>query len=244
MTICLRKLDQFSNHEWQLRRTNTELPTFAEIEDFLLNRCIAFETSEAGYSKELEEKSVFVSANERKNIRNNNPKRVFLAAKGNETKCLCCSGSHRLFACNEFKEQPTGAKLDIVRNSRLCFNCLSPNHRVHDCQSTFVCSKCKQRHNTLLHFERTIHVNQVNKHNDRQSSSNQGQVNTENNVEDKEPIAKALWASQATSHVFLATAMVLIADRYGVKRECRAVLDSGSQINFVSKNLANILGLA
>lgn len=52
-----------------------------------------------------------------------------------------------------------------------------------------------------------------------------------------------LWVSQQTSHVFLATAIVLVTDKNGVKRQCRAVLDSGSKISFVSKKLASELGL-
>jgi len=45
------------------------------------------------------------------------------------------------------------------------------------------------------------------------------------------------------SHVFLATAVVLASDQCGNKRKCRAILDSGSQVNFISGNLTNKLQL-
>ncbi|XP_060877301.1 uncharacterized protein LOC132950092 [Metopolophium dirhodum] len=46
------------------------------------------------------------------------------------------------------------------------------------------------------------------------------------------------------SHVFLATALVKVQDKNGGHRQCRAILDSGSQVNFVSKRYANLLQLA
>lgn len=42
----------------------------------------------------------------------------------------------------------------------------------------------------------------------------------------------------------LSTATVLVTDSYSCKRHCRAVLDSGSMINFISKSLLNILQLS
>lgn len=48
VTIILRKLDSASNHEWQLQRVDTLLPTYSQIEEFLRNRCIAFENLEVG----------------------------------------------------------------------------------------------------------------------------------------------------------------------------------------------------
>jgi len=46
VTVILRKVDQSTNHEWQLRRKDTNLPTYSELEEFIASRCIAFESSE------------------------------------------------------------------------------------------------------------------------------------------------------------------------------------------------------
>jgi len=43
--------------------------------------------------------------------------------------------------------------------------------------------------------------------------------------------------------VFLSTALILAGDRFEKQKKCRAVLDSGSQVNFISGNLANKLQL-
>jgi len=57
------------------------------------------------------------------------------------------------------------------------------------------------------------------------------------------PSATTLVASTLGGHVFLATAIVTVSDQQGVKKQCRCILDSGSQINFVSKKIANLLKL-
>ncbi|KAF0738583.1 Uncharacterized protein FWK35_00025854, partial [Aphis craccivora] len=49
--------------------------------------------------------------------------------------------------------------------------------------------------------------------------------------------------SNVTKHVFLTTAIVHVKVKFRRLRECRAVLDSGSQINFISKSLSNLLQL-
>lgn len=54
----------------------------------------------------------------------------------------------------------------------------------------------------------------------------------------------ALLAESTVNNVFLATAIVFVTDRYGCKRECRAVLDSGSQVNFISRKFFKQLHLS
>jgi len=49
--------------------------------------------------------------------------------------------------------------------------------------------------------------------------------------------------TKKVSHVFLATATVSVRDSLGVYRKCRAVMDSGSQVNFISKSFAKQLRL-
>lgn len=50
-------------------------------------------------------------------------------------------------------------------------------------------------------------------------------------------------AQHENAHVFLATTIVLVTDNFGNKCKCRVILDSGSQINFISMKLVNLLQL-
>jgi len=125
--------------------------------------------------------------------------------------------------------------LTAVRDTKLCFNCLSPYHSKDYCKSKYSCQTCKGRHNTLLHQEKRSEATRQ-KEDDRPSSSK----------EDKPPSngQKVSMAAQATSdYVFLATPVVTVRDSHGSYHKFQAVQDSGSQVNFISRALSRVLGL-
>ena len=63
--------------------------------------------------------------------------------------CTACRGEkHPLYSCNAFKNMSIDAKQEHVRNHRLCFNCLSFEHRTRECAR---CRKCNRLHHTILH---------------------------------------------------------------------------------------------
>lgn len=133
---------------------------------------------------------------------------------------------------DKFKGFSVADRLSFVRNSSLCFSCLSPRHLSNAFKSVHTCRYCKRSQNTLLHFERPKHVENPKIDDCSIPSLNQ-------NIS----AAAALLAGNERAHVFLATAVILFLDKFGNQRQCRVVLDSGSQINFISKRLANLLQL-
>lgn len=234
ITVILKKLDRETGHEWQLRQKGTDLPKYEELEVFLASRCTAFETSESWSTNKSESK--------RRNNTNFSSKRVTLAAMEHKNNmmlvseqdkrenCAHCSGTHRLYYCESFKKLPVSDRVDIVRNARLCFNCFSPAHMADKCNSKYSCFRCKKRHNSLLHFEKTTSSATANVQND-------GLAETNDNSKISMPV------KVTNGHVFLATAAILVKDNRGSERNCRIVLDSGSQVNFISKELSNKLQL-
>lgn len=50
-------------------------------------------------------------------------------------------------------------------------------------------------------------------------------------------------STQKLPQVLHSTAVILMRDDYGVLHECRALLDTGSQSNFITKNCSNLLGI-
>lgn len=148
VTIILRKLDHATAQEWQLRRKDTELPTYKELEEFLASRCVALESTEA-----------FINKNElkKKTSINHLGKRVTLAAiETKPEKCACCSQTHRIYACKKFKDLPQSERFNVLTlSARMCFNCLSSYHMAPQCQSNSTCQVCRGKHNTLLHFEKS-----------------------------------------------------------------------------------------
>ena len=108
---------------------------------------------------------------------------------------------------------------NVAFNSKLCFNCLSSGHVTKDCKSKNSCKKCQARHNTLLHVE---------PHSKNTETSN-----------------SVVLGHQGTffSAGDLPTAIVTIEDQASNAHTCRALLDTGSQINLISKEAAQRMGL-
>ncbi|XP_025407382.1 uncharacterized protein LOC112681329 [Sipha flava] len=238
ITIILRKLDISTIHQWQLRHANTELPKFIEIEKFLAGRCVAFESTEPWFS--TTEDNDLKTASKTTNLKKTNltqySKKSLLAAKDlSEDKCVCCSDVHKLFMCTKFKEMPVNKRVTLVRETRLCFNCFSSFHMADKCKSKYSCLKCNRKHNTLLHYETQF---------DTSESKSISDINHGKNPQSTASCSStSLIAHNSNGHVFLPTVIVSVSDSHGTERKCRAILDSGSQINFVSKRLANMLQL-
>lgn len=233
VTVLLRKVDRGTCHEWQIRRTNNELPKYKELEEFLASRCIAFENSETWDNSNNGTKKKWTNPHAGKRL-------TLAATEVKSAKCPCCNQIHKLYHCEKFKELKQGDRFNIVRSARLCFNCLSPYHMAPSCQSTSVCQHCKNRHNTLLHY----------------GKFGQGEASKQYSNEDEDPqtssappdkrqssVHSCLAAKPTDTHVFLSTAIVQVPDSRGIMRDTRAVLDSGSMVNFISRGLLNVLQL-
>ena len=60
---------------------------------------------------------------------------VKVASTAASRKCaLCDKTDHTLEDCCQFKVMPMSARFEFVRKRGLCFNCLIPHHRVHECR--------------------------------------------------------------------------------------------------------------
>ncbi|XP_033122716.1 uncharacterized protein LOC117121587, partial [Anneissia japonica] len=68
-----------------------------------------------------------------------------------QRKCSLCSGTHWLSRCGKFKQTSVPARLEFVRQKRLCMNCLSTGHYVAVCPKPSFCKICTEKHSTFLH---------------------------------------------------------------------------------------------
>ncbi|XP_027839404.2 uncharacterized protein LOC114121329 [Aphis gossypii] len=235
VTIVLRCLDQNTAHEWQLRQEDTQLPKYIDIERFLARRCIAFENSSSEIQSRSHSQLMSTGqhqAGSRQRRSEKTTKMAFLATgKSQASKCPCCTGLHRIYACDKFKELSINDRLNIIRDTRLCFNCLSAYHTTKTCKSNGSCGECGLKHNTLLHFSQRVSDDQKINNTSEGGSSSAG------------ALSATSWSS-GNRYAFLATAQVIVKDKNGMEFKCRAVLDSGAQVNFISKRLQNVLKLS
>ena len=149
--------------------------------------------------------------------------------------CELCNENHPIWKCSKFVSASPAERNNLIRKSNLCYNCFRKGHSVRQCQSRN-CSKCGQRHNTMLH-------------DDKQGSSTSEEVKTEpaateSTAENQPPrVSHHVNNNQHQSRVLLQTAIIRVQDGFGRYQDCRALLDSGSDSTFVSERLVQKLQL-
>ncbi len=71
--------------------------------------------------------------------------------KKQPSKCVICGDNHALMRCTSFIGFDVEKRNKIVRDKRMCVNCISDQHSCRSCPSKFSCKSCGGRHHTLLH---------------------------------------------------------------------------------------------
>ncbi|XP_038114647.1 uncharacterized protein LOC119768603 [Culex quinquefasciatus] len=117
-----------------------------------------------------------------------------------------------------------------------------------NCTSKYSCRNCKGRHHTLVCFQQ-----QPERDNAVTALAVAGSNNPSNSKETQGPTTSHVAnmaatnpsvsgaATQAASQVLLATAVVIVEDDDGNRYPARALLDSGSESNFISERLAQLM---
>lgn len=145
--------------------------------------------------------------------------------------CAYCKGKHHIFQCPNFLKLCEDRNKQ-VRVRRLCLNCLrSISHQAKDCKSS-TCQTCSKKHNMLLHMQDKSQVETESTTQPSQASNSGTVVLTHHVAPDK-----------YQQVILLSTAVVNIYDQHGNTHTCRALLDSGSQSNFITDSLAKGLNL-
>lgn len=92
--------------------------------------------------------------------------------KSEKAACLCCTHTHSLEECKQFKGKKHKEKILFLRERGVCFACLCVGHMSRDCEKRLTCQVCSQAHPTVLHIKRQIlGLEQVKEPSDRLSTS-------------------------------------------------------------------------
>ena len=162
-------------------------------------------------------------------------------------QCYACKGDHRLNACPAFQKMDAGKRLELVKQTRLCYNCLvGKNHRAMQCRQLSQCdiSGCTGKHSRLLH-DQLMGVHQQAGAESSQSSqpavSNSGQ-----GTESKAKVMSSMSCASGSGVPEVALPIVRVRVRgHGQEQyiTTHALLDPGSNKTFCSKGLINELGI-
>lgn len=140
--------------------------------------------------------------------------------------CSFCGDPHSLISCSKFALEPHATKVEHLKNRGHCFGCLRQGHMSRSCQKRLECQKCKGRHPTLLHINRTDQQPQQQPPAQFTSSTNT-QVSAANHA-----------ATGASRNCAMAIVPVQIKGASGSKIiHTYAFLDPGSTASFCTEQL-------
>ncbi|XP_018397730.1 PREDICTED: uncharacterized protein LOC108775780 [Cyphomyrmex costatus] len=147
-------------------------------------------------------------------------------------------GEHLIYHCEKLIALPVPQRIAEIKKRKICINCLrSVDHTSNKCPSGN-CKICKAKHNTLLHLAAATSVKS-----DISESGDRGSVDAPALATSPAPVVMSGLATPDRSDVMLSTVLAYVYDANGCRRACRVLLDSGSQINFISRHLADALDI-
>ncbi|XP_076230178.1 uncharacterized protein LOC143175315 [Nomia melanderi] len=222
--ILSRKLDIASLREWEKGATTSDRVTFNKFAVFLEERSLYLESVSVPIQP-MKTEIPIGTAGSRK------PFRATATVASTPSTCPACGAGHPLFRCDKFKSLSIDEKTKIVQASRSCYNCLQTGHRVQACTRKH-CHICNGKHHVLLHREAALQATNISTEEAGPSDSNKI-TSCVANVDDRS------W-----EHSVLSTAVIYVQNGRGQRLECRALLDSGSQSNFITYELCKRLGIS
>ncbi|XP_055714768.1 uncharacterized protein LOC129808888 [Phlebotomus papatasi] len=257
--IILNKLDSETKTLWSREITASEVPTWQQFMKFLKKRCDSLGMVCSGDASAVKKSKDFKPAKADGKSEAKPTQRVSCAVT-TDKKCVICSrGSHRIIQCYKFLNSSPSNQLELVRAHKICINCLRHSHPIESCESSN-CRRCGLRHNTLLHEAITAGTSSGN-------TSVSPQVRSQS-IEDTAASPQATSGTSAVpqstqtqkpsqlsapatlvshpavaQHSLLPTISLFIIDSDGRRQRCRALLDSCSQVNFITKRFAEKIHL-
>ncbi|XP_024890294.1 uncharacterized protein LOC112466438 [Temnothorax curvispinosus] len=219
--IISSKLDTNTSREWESSLEDSELPTLKKLFDFLSHRCRVLEaTSKSGTSSRSQPHG----------------KQKVSCNGATNTNCEYCKAAHLIYRCPQFLALPIAKRIAEARTRKICLNCLrSTAHTANKCTSGG-CKTCTRKHNTLLHLQTT---------GSEQAVSSGEKNNDKDTAAPAAPDAITAHTSSVSDgkSILLSTAVALVCAADRSQKPCRILLDSGSQVNLISRKCLNSLRL-
>ena len=249
------KLDNTTLKDWKRHSASfkDELPSFSNLTDFIQQRCqvleelsITLPSTNSPNRSTYQTKQMNLYQSRRKGFE---PKTSFHATQLEEkppseshspqihkTTCILCSMPHYIYECPKFLQSTITERWNKAQILKLCVNCLRTGHKSTICRAG-KCKKCGNHHNTLLHKEALVSKGQTYcvKDSSTETTTVPSVTSSHTAVNKFEPKTKHT--------VLMATAIVDLVDQHNNSTTVRALLDSGSQCNFISERLCQTLRL-
>lgn len=122
-------------------------------------------------------------------------------------------------------------RFSFVKRTGLCINCLRKGHVASKCPSKSHCPVCNSSHHTTLH---------IFSNPDQPGASTSPDTSAQSPVENNNAVSLV---ARTFRRAIIPTAVILIKDICGVFQPVRALLDSCSELNFITEEAAKRLKL-
>lgn len=145
--ILESRLPKVTLDKWEATLERDELPKLDQMYEFLYKTAVCASKREKLKAAESEKRTNEHASKGRPGHAGN---RAFVLNASH--KCTACKTKrHPLYLCDKFKQLSVPKRIELVRNAKICYNCLR-SHRERPCKFSS-CTVCQKRHNTLLHLE-------------------------------------------------------------------------------------------
>nr|CAI5855699.1 unnamed protein product [Callosobruchus analis] len=254
--LMTKKLDSKSNSAWQEQLINYKIksPSLENFIEFLNDRCQLLESTSHEFK--------FEKSSGNAEFKSHNRKITGKTFVGHASQIAChyCNEPHPIYFCKKLQNMPVADRIREIAKLDICKNCLRKGHNSSECRSRG-CRTCGANHNSMLHAGgvggdaadaaaavRAIHGDSRNTGTVKKVTQTSGVVTATGAGGSTQSGDVSLAAQQSQTYekdtnVLLPTAIVLIKDSENRWHECRALLDSGSQPNFVTRKLSDRLHL-
>ncbi|XP_036346949.1 uncharacterized protein LOC118756265 [Rhagoletis pomonella] len=244
------KLPKETYNAWEHHRgCKTEVPSFADFEQFLNDRLVTIDAIENRNIFSNKVTSIHPGTSKRLNVHN-----VHAQTGPPSARCCHCGGSHILRQCPAFLAMDCHQRKEVVTIARLCLNCLSKAHILMRCTSTKGCQQCGQRHHTLLHYPSQPQTRPIQNATLQNTSSlaiepalnlNSNCVRQQTKHDNSNlQCLSATYSNASQRSILLATARVIIFNPdNGLQATLNALIDQGSEATIVSEHVVQSLHL-
>nr|XP_029715445.1 uncharacterized protein LOC115259075 [Aedes albopictus] len=245
--ILSNKLDSATLRAWEHETRQKNEVTYDELIQFLAQHVRMLKSVASDLQQRFQPASIKVAGQFPKKIPMKSVANAATAEpKPTAQQCPACSQLHQLSQCPTFTKLSITQRRELVVQRSLCWNCFRPGHQARVCKSKFSCRTCRARHHTMLHDPAA-----ASKKSSTPAASSNPPTNQPN------PSAPAIAGTSGSANppevsmtvhskystVLLETVSLLIVDHRGKEIAVRALLDSASMSNFITKKLANDLGI-
>ncbi|XP_052567476.1 uncharacterized protein LOC128093775 [Culex pipiens pallens] len=238
VNLLISRLDPETRRVWETTLAHGEMPEYKKTMDELRKHCYVLERCEMTTNPGKPR----TPATSQRIAPPVTTTRAY-AATTQESGCPVCNQNHLVEICDAFRKMNVNTRYTKAKMFGLCFACLKRGHRTNKCSidSSLLC-ECKKKHHPLMHWDEKKEEPEraTGKQEDTNGAGGSG-TNAATQVVAKCEVP--VQPKTASKQVLLATAVVDLSDASGVTHKCRALLDSGAMVSFVSERMSDVLRL-